>query len=408
MLKKDHKENIYDFDIPLFCDSDKKQINHKSIPVTYYDHAWYSFAKAEDSSWLQLVAVLPYIHNYDLDSDNDSSSTTTSSMASLNKTIRNSPAILSVVNSPKTSTLTQLPKIATTTTTQMQATTQTTASTGSSQTLSATNLHTLLHMAVRGSGGGGSGGGGGGGEGGGGGGGGGGGAPPAQQPLQPIAATANVKAMGANPPIFNGNRDDADDFISKVEEYLLLNDDVAGFNSPKKKVALTLTFMQGAEVAEWTHGIRAWLLQLTPAQNMDDIWNEFLVEFELHFQNTQSHQKARSKLEALQMKMPKINIYVAKFEKLVRKAGHTLGSPEMNNHFIAGLPMAVTEDVLKDLEPTTYPEILRKTLASVRAKQTIWALYKKGNSQNQSNYRPPQNNWRPQNNPQRPFFPNNY
>jgi len=38
--------------------------------------------------------------------------------------------------------------MATTTTTQMQATTQTTASTGSSQALSATDLRTLLHMAV--------------------------------------------------------------------------------------------------------------------------------------------------------------------------------------------------------------------------------------------------------------------
>ena len=110
MLKKDHKENIYDFDIPLFCDSDKKQINHKSIPVTYYNHTWYSFAKAKDSSWLQLVAVLPYIHNYDLDSSSDSSSTASSSTASLNKTIRNSPAILSTTNSPQISTLTLYPK----------------------------------------------------------------------------------------------------------------------------------------------------------------------------------------------------------------------------------------------------------------------------------------------------------
>jgi len=151
--------------------------------------------------------------------------------------------------------------------------------------------------------------------------------------------------MGANPPIFNGDRDDADDFISKVEEYLLLNNDVAGFNSPKKKVALTLTFMQGPEVAEWTKGVRAWLLQLTPAQNTEDIWNKFLVEFELHFQDTQAHQKARTKLGTLRMKMPEIDIYVAEFEKLVRKANYTLGSPEMNQHFIAGLPMTITEDV---------------------------------------------------------------
>ena len=80
----------------------------------------------------------------------------------------------------------------------------------------------------------------------------------------------------------------------------------------------------------------------------------------------------------------------------------------MNQHFIAGLPMAITEDILKDPEPTTYPEILCKTLASVHAKQTIWALYKRGN-QNQSNtYRPPQNNWCPQNSvQQRLTFPSN-
>ncbi len=82
-LKKEHKENIYNFDIPLFCNSDKKQINSNSIPVTYYNHVWYSFAKAEDSTWLQLVAVIPHIHNYDLDSDTDSSSTASSSTASL-------------------------------------------------------------------------------------------------------------------------------------------------------------------------------------------------------------------------------------------------------------------------------------------------------------------------------------
>src|SRR6266446_2728801 len=79
------------------------------------------------------------------------------------------------------------------------------------------------------------------------------------------------------------------------------------------------------------------------------------------------------------MKMPEIDAYIAEFEKLVRKANYTLGSPEMNQHFIVGLPQFITEDVLKDPEPTTYPEILRNTLASICATQTIWALYKRGN-----------------------------
>ncbi len=186
ILKKNHKENIYNFNIPLLCNSDMKQINNKSIPATYYDHVWYSFAKAEDSSWLQLITVLSHIHNYDLESDSDSTST-----ASINKTIQNSPAVLLATNSPKVSMLTQLPKMATTTTTQTQTTTQATASSGSTQPLSAAELHILLHMAIRGDGGGG---------------GRGGGQPAAaQQPLQPVAAAANLKAMGANPPLFTGN-----------------------------------------------------------------------------------------------------------------------------------------------------------------------------------------------------------
>ena len=52
ILKKGHRDNIYNYDIPLFCDSDRKNINIKSIPATYYDGTWYSFAQPEDSAWL--------------------------------------------------------------------------------------------------------------------------------------------------------------------------------------------------------------------------------------------------------------------------------------------------------------------------------------------------------------------
>ncbi len=151
--------------------------------------------------------------------------------------------------------------------------------------------------------------------------------------------------------------------------------------------------MQGPEVAKWTRGVRAWLLQLTPAQNTEDIWTEFLTKFDKHFQDSQRHQKARDKLNSLCMKFPKVDTYVSDFEQLVRKALYTLGSPKMNQHFIAGLPMNVAEDVLKDPEPTTYLEILCKTLASIQSKQTIWALFKKGNPGQTNNYCPPQPNW---------------
>ena len=95
--------------------------------------------------------------------------------------------------------------------------------------------------------------GGGGGGGGGGSGGGGGAGPPAQpqpagQGQAPIPVVADVRTMGEKPAIFTGNCTKADDFIEEVKVYFHVNQDVAGFNSPIKKVAFTLTLIKGDEV----------------------------------------------------------------------------------------------------------------------------------------------------------------
>jgi len=102
---------------------------------------------------------------------------------------------------------------------------------------------------------GGSGGGGGGGGGGGRGGGGGGQGP--QQPAAPgpIQVAGNVKNMGQLPFVFDGNWTKADDFMDEVKGYLLLNQDINGFNSPIKKVAFTLTLIKGADTTGWTRDI---------------------------------------------------------------------------------------------------------------------------------------------------------
>ena len=57
--------------------------------------------------------------------------------------------------------------------------------------------------------------------------------------------------MGSLPQIFYGDRSKADDFIKEVKGYFHLNADVAGYNSPYKKVAFTLTLVKGEETAQW-------------------------------------------------------------------------------------------------------------------------------------------------------------
>jgi hypothetical protein len=92
---------------------------------------------------------------------------------------------------------------------------------------------------------------------GGGGGGGGGGGPPAApllppNALVPVPAAADMQTMENKPENFYGDRVKADTFIKDVKAYLQLNEDVAGYNSPKNKIAFTLTCMKGNKVSGWT------------------------------------------------------------------------------------------------------------------------------------------------------------
>jgi hypothetical protein len=63
---------------------------------------------------------------------------------------------------------------------------------------------------------------------------------------------ADMRAMGNKPENFYRDRAKADTFIEDVKAYLQLNEDVVGYNSPKNKIAFTLTSMKGDEVSEWT------------------------------------------------------------------------------------------------------------------------------------------------------------
>ncbi len=216
---------------------------------------------------------------------------------------------------------------------------------------------------------------------------------------QPIAAAANVKAMGKDPPLFKGERSKADTFMNEVEKYLMLNDDVAGFKSPKKKVVLVLTFMQGPEVEEWTRGMLQWIQQITDESNTDDVWHIFQRRFYCRFTDTQADSTARKELTHLKMRFPDIDSYIADFEQTVRKALYRLGSHEMNQQFLSGLPRDVAEDVMHYPTPITYQEHTEKALASVRSKVLLRNVF--GGNRTFGTFAPQQqrpqwNNSRPQ------------
>ena len=174
--------------------------------------------------------------------------------------------------------------------------------------------------------------------------------------------------MGNLPHKFTGNRTKADDFIEEVKAYFCVNEDVAGFNSPIKKVAFTLTLIKGDEVAGWVRDIGIWIDGLDRVQdNFPIVWTQFLDKFEAQFQDPNKQQQGRIALEKCRMRWPDIAQYIADFEKFARQAGYTQGNAETTDLFLKGLPARVLTDILKPPYAAGYNGTKQKALEATQA-----------------------------------------
>ncbi len=130
---------------------------------------------------------------------------------------------------------------------------------------------------------------------------------------------------------------------------------------------------------------------------MDNIWQIFCWWFYTQFQDTQLDSTARKDLTQLKMRFPYIDSYISNFEQLVRKALYWLGSHEMNQQFLSGLPRDVAKDIMCYPTPITYQEYSQKALASVWSKVLLKNVFKGGN-RNFGTFTP-QQQWLQWNNP---------
>ena len=193
----------------------------------------------------------------------------------------------------------------------------------------------------------------------------------AQGPV-PVAAPGDIRTMGTLLQIFMGNRAKAQDFLDEVLGYFHANRGVARFESPMRKVSITLTMIKGSEVAGWAHDMGQWVDSLDPAvDDIELIWEQFQTEFTEQFTDSQQQQRACLDLDNCHMKIPEIDQYIAKFEDLVRLAGYTIGNEETINFFLKGLSQSVLEDVMKPPFVTTYNDIKNHAIQTMKAKQLI-------------------------------------
>src|SRR6266849_6507698 len=123
--------------------------------------------------------------------------------------------------------------------------------------------------------------------------------------------------MGTLSYTFSGDQTQVERFMEEVRTYLRLNNDVAGFNSPIKKVYFTLSCMKGDNIAGWTRDVGEVIEQLDPINdNIPEVWDRFLVEFANQYMDSAREDQAQAKLKTLKMKDGLIDEYIAKFEEL--------------------------------------------------------------------------------------------
>ncbi len=77
----------------------------------------------------------------------------------------------------------------------------------------------------------------------------------------------------------------------------MVNQGVPGFESPIRRIAITLTFIKGPQVNGWVEGILKGLEQLHPiADNIKYTYIDFLARFEAQFADSTKQETAQASL----------------------------------------------------------------------------------------------------------------
>ena len=353
-----HKRNKRKHPLQFLCQTRERKLTPSDRQVCIHKDWWTKIIWNKDEECYYTNRLLKKLHDYDETNSKEESQVSDAEEPTVDQQIQQAPINPTLKTSPLTST-TKLPENAMTTTMEQTTTTMATYETTPTLTQSQ-RIASAMQQAFQqkkkpglpGRGSGPPGGGGGSGPPGG-------GQPPAAQ--QPVPPVPDVKVMGSLPQIFYGDQSKADNFIEEVKGYFHLNANIAGYNSPYKKVAFTLTLVKGEETAQWVQNMENWLNMLNPiADNVEDLWLQFLEAYAYQFQDSQAAQRAQNNLKSCRMMNNNYDKYVSKFKSLANRANYTRGSVELYDMFLEGLPTGILYDVLKPPTPLTYDALKDK------------------------------------------------
>ena len=122
-----------------------------------------------------------------------------------------------------------------------------------------------------------------------------------------------------------------------------------------RRAMFFVTYIQGLLVNEWVIAVSRWLnrqIQNGIADDNEDLWTEVAVAFTRCFANTLERERAQVELKrGIKMKDGDIDMYMANFEQLARKAGYRLDTPQTINIFTDGLPQELYRRSTSSMSP---------------------------------------------------------
>ena len=180
----------------------------------------------------------------------------------------------------------------------------------------------------------------------------------------------NGALMGTPPATFDGDRSRADQFITQFGLFRIVNGGNAVITNPKRRVALALTYIRGPKVDAWVSQQYDALLSTKanhhplasrtprtgstagdnlkdddPADDPEALWESFMAEFERAFAEPSWEVFAR--LENLRMAGDDVEMYIATFENMMRRAECRRESGPMVHYFRQGLPTNLERSITK-------------------------------------------------------------
>jgi hypothetical protein len=200
-----------------------------------------------------------------------------------------------------------------------------------------------------------------------------------RQPAElPVGMSPSDGDLIGNPPItFDGDRSKADRFITQFGLFHIINERNSVITNPKRRVALALTYIRGPKVDAWvgqqydalSRNLKAINHSRTHADTDEALWEDFIAEFKRAF--AESPWEVLAKLKNLQMAGDNVEIYIATFENLIRRAESK--REDGVRYFRQGL----STDLLRSiLESQAIPNTIDEWQSAARSGVESWTMKK--------------------------------